>query len=262
MSLLESVPYPLITAFVFLFGAVIGSFLNVCIARLPLRLSIVSPRSRCLSCQVPLAWYDNLPVLSYLILRGRCRACHAAFSVRYVVVELMTAAFAVAVLDRFGVGGDGLVYFSFGAALIVIAFVDLDHQIIPDVLSIPGMAAGVLFAMASPTLSVTNSLLGLTVGAGSLLAVAVGYRAATGREGMGGGDVKLLGMIGAFLGWHSILFTLLFASFAGSAVGVYTMIRQRADAKLAIPFGPFLAFGALTYLFVGTDLVRWYLDLI
>ena len=246
----------------FLFGAAIGSFLNVCIYRLPLRESIVFPASHCRACSAPLSWYDNLPLASYVLRRGRCRFCGAAFSFRYFLVELLTALLAVALVYRFGLTVTTVGYFAFSAALVVITFIDLDYQIIPDVISLPGAVAGVLFSLVSPALSLWSSLIGLVLGAGILLAVALGYRAVTGREGMGGGDVKLLAMIGAFLGWRAVLFSLFAASFVGSVVGVAAMVRNHADSKLALPFGPFLSFGALCYLFFGEQLIGWYLNLL
>ncbi len=251
----------LIVFFTFLFGAAIGSFLNVCIYRLPVHESIVLPPSHCRTCTTPLPWYDNLPLLSYLVRRGHCRACDAPFSFRYFLVELLTALLAVAVVYRFGLTMTALGYFALSAALIVITFIDLDHQLILDVISLPGVVAGVLFSLVSPALTVWNSLIGLAVGAGVLLAVAWGYRALTGREGMGGGDVKLLAMIGAFLGWRAVPFTLFVASSVGSVVGIAIMIRYHADSKLELPFGPFLSFGALCYLFFGEQLIAWYLNL-
>ena len=251
-----------VTVVTLLFGAAIGSFLNVCIYRLPLHESIVFPASHCRVCATPLTWYDNLPLMSYLLRRGRCRFCGTAFSFRYFLVELLTALVAVALIYRFGLTITALGYFAFSAALIVITFIDLDYQIIPDVVSLPGAVAGVLFSLVTPELSLWNSLVGLVVGAGVLLAVALGYRLTTGREGMGGGDVKLLAMIGAFLGWRAVPFTLFAASFLGSVVGVAAMVRTNADSKLALPFGPFLSFGALCYLFFGEQLIEWYLGLL
>ena len=153
-------------------------------------------------------------------------------------------------------------YFIFAAALIAITFIDVDYQIIPDVISLPGVVLGLLFSVISPHLTIWESLIGAGLGAGILLAVAFSYWAVTKREGMGGGDIKLLAMIGAFLGWRSIPFTLLVASFTGSGIGIATMIRQQADSKLALPFGPFLAFGAVCYLFFGEPLIDWYLGLL
>lgn len=252
----------LIFFFVFLFGAAIGSFLNVCIYRLPSNESIIFPPSHCRTCATPLSWYDNLPLLSYLARRGQCRFCGTPFAFRYFLVELLTAVLAVALVYRFGLTVTAFGYFVFSAALIVITFIDLDHQLIPDVISLPGVVTGVLFSLVSPTLTVVDSLIGLAAGTGMLLIVAWSYYALTGNEGMGGGDVKLLAMIGAFLGWRSIPFTLLVASSVGSIVGVAIMIRSQSDSKLAIPFGPFLSLGALCYLFFGKELIDWYLGLL
>jgi leader peptidase (prepilin peptidase)/N-methyltransferase len=176
-------------------------------------------------------------------------------------VELFTALLAVALVFRFGLTVTTLGYFVFSAALIVITFIDLDLQLIPDVISLPGVVVGVLFSLVSPALTLWSSLIGVAAGAGVLLAVALGYRALTGREGMGGGDVKLLAMIGAFLGWRAVPFTLFAASCVGSVVGVVAMVRRNADSKLALPFGPFLSLGALCYLFFGEQLIAWYLGL-
>ncbi len=250
--------------FVFVFGACIGSFLNVCIYRLPVNESVVSPPSHCRACKTELSWYQNLPLFGYLLQRGRCSTCGAKFSIRYCMVELLTGVLAVALTWQFGPSLATLGYFAFAAALVVITFIDLDHQIIPDVISLPGVLAGLLFSLLSPlpTLTLWTSFVGALVGGGILLAVALGYQLLTGREGMGGGDVKLLAMIGAFLGWRSIPFTIFIASFFGSIVGVTAMIRSRADSKLALPFGPFLSFGALSYLFIGEQLIAWYLGLL
>lgn len=254
---------PIVVAiFTFLVGAAIGSFLNVCIYRLPLQESIVFPASHCRSCSTPLPWYDNLPLLSYLFLRGHCRSCGASFSPRYFLVEFLTALLAVGLVWQFGLTIATVNYFILVAALIVITFIDLDHQLIPDVISLPGIVIGFLFSLISPTLTWRSSLTGVAVGGGILLAVAEGYRLLTGREGMGGGDVKLLAMIGAFLGWRAVPFTLFAASLVGSVVGIALMVRKQGNTQLALPFGPFLAFGALCYLFFGEQLIDWYLSLL
>ena len=252
-----------ILLYLFVFGAIVGSFLNVCILRIPAGESVVAPRSRCGSCERTIAWYDNLPLLSWLVLRGRCRHCGASISFRYFVVELLTGLAAVAVFYRVGLGFEWVVVFAFTASLIVITFIDLDHRIIPDVISLPGIVAGfVLSARHDPWLpAMVNSLIGILFGGGILFAVAWGYEKATGREGMGGGDVKLLAMIGAFLGWQSIPFTLLVSSLSGSIIGISLMWWTGSDTKYAIPFGPFLAIGALFYVFCGVEVMSWYLGL-
>ena len=247
--------------FIFFLACCIGSFLNVCIYRLPQDLSIVSPRSFCPQCRTPVRGYDNIPLLSYLLLRGKCRSCGAKISWRYPLVEALTGAFAVALFLKFGLTVSFFAFFAFTAALLVIAFIDLDHRIIPDVISFPGIGIGFLLSFFLPNPSVTESLIGLLAGGGSLYLVAVGYEALTKREGMGGGDVKLLAMIGAWLGWKAVLFTLFFASLTGTLVGGGAMLIQKQGRHYAIPFGPFLAFAALAYLFFGPQLINWYLNL-
>src|SRR5262245_42801034 len=158
--MVNNLPLSFVLSFAFVFGALIGSFLNVCIYRLPLQQSVAFPASHCMACSTPLAWYENLPLISYLLQRGHCRTCGASFSIRYFVVEFLTALLAVAVILRFGVGLDALGYFAFGAALMVITFIDLDHQIIPDVISLPGVILGILFSSIASTLSLRDSLIG------------------------------------------------------------------------------------------------------
>jgi len=245
-------------AFVFTFGAIIGSFLNVCIARLPDGRSVVQPPSHCPKCQSFLAWYENIPILSYLFLAGRCRTCRVRISAIYPAVEVLTGALAVALFLRLGPTLAFAGYFAFAAALVVITFIDLDHQIIPDVISLPGIVVGLAFSLVSPLVTPFDALVGALAGGGTLLAVAWLYKTFRGQEGMGGGDIKLLAMIGAFLGWKSIFVTLFVGSVIGSIIGVIVMLYEGADTKLAIPFGPFLAGGALVYLFWGDRILAFY----
>jgi leader peptidase (prepilin peptidase)/N-methyltransferase len=245
----------------FVFGCCIGSFLNVCIYRLPLDRSIVAPRSSCPKCQTPIRALDNIPLLSYVWLRGRCRKCKASISWRYPLVEASTGALAVALFFSFGLSVQSLMYFSLAAALIVITFIDLDHRIIPDVISLPGIGLGILLAALLPGMNLQDSLIGLLLGGGSLYLVARVYEAFTRREGMGMGDVKLLAMIGAWLGWQSVLFIIFFSSLTGTMIGGLAMLFYGKGRHYAIPFGPFLALSALAYIFVGPDLIRWYLAL-
>jgi len=245
-------------AFVFTYGAIIGSFLNVCIARLPDGRSVVRPPSHCPKCQSFLAWYENIPILSYLFLAGRCRTCRVRISAIYPAVEVLTGALAVALFLRLGPTLAFAGYFAFAAALVVITFIDLDHQIIPDVISLPGIVVGLAFSLVSPLVTPFDALVGALAGGGTLLAVAWLYKTFRGQEGMGGGDIKLLAMIGAFLGWKSIFVTLFVGSVIGSIIGVIVMLYEGADTKLAIPFGPFLAGGALVYLFWGDRILAFY----
>jgi leader peptidase (prepilin peptidase)/N-methyltransferase len=245
-------------------GAATGSFLNVAIYRMPRGESVVAPRSHCTTCERVIPWYDNLPVLSWLLLRGRCRGCGQSFSVRYPVVEALTAVILLGLSLQFG-WTVGLAFaFYFACSLLVVTYIDLDHQIIPDRITLPGIAVGLVLALIAPAEmrwhAVQSWGIGTLVGGGILWVVAWGYALATGREGMGGGDIKLLAMIGAFLGWQGVLLSLLLASFIGSIVGVGWMVARGADSKLAIPFGPFLALGALVTLFWGDDIIRWYVS--
>ena len=255
---------------VFVFGALVGSFLNVCILRLPKGESIVSPPSHCPACKSSIPFYDNIPLISYLILRARCRFCGARISFRYFVVELLMGALAAALLPRVGLGLGYFAYFVFVASLIVITFIDLDERIVPDVVSLPGIGLGLLLSIVNWLLpmdplsvlpSPMSSLIGILLGGGSLLGVAWAYQLFTGREGMGGGDVKLLAMVGSFLGWPAIPVALFFASLTGSLVGLGLMIQKQADGKLALPFAPFLCLGAILHLFIGDILIDFYLIL-
>ncbi len=251
----------IIPLFVFMFGAVVGSFLNVCIWRLPRKESIVFPPSHCPGCGYRIPFYDNIPIVSYLLLRGKCRSCGASISLQYPLVELLTGLITLLLFLRFGFSLAFGVLFVFCAALLVITFIDLKHQIIPDVISIPGIGVGFLCSFFIPQLGWLNSLLGILAGGGSLFIVAWCYHFFTGKEGMGGGDIKLLAMMGAFFGWKAVPFIIFASSLTGSVIGVSVMVATRKDRKLAIPFGPFLAFGAILYIFYGPQLIHWYLRL-
>jgi leader peptidase (prepilin peptidase)/N-methyltransferase len=244
----------------FIFGACIGSFLNVCIYRIPAALSIVHPGSSCPRCKTMIPFYDNIPILSYLLLRGKCRNCHVPIAVRYPFVELLGGLIALACALSFGPTLHGLVVFTFIATLTVVTFIDLDHRIIPDTISLPGIPIFFVAALAVPGITWQASAIGIVAGGGSLFVVAWVYQLITGREGMGGGDIKLLAMIGAMVGWQGILFTLFAASAIGTIVGLLAMVRSGKGMRLAIPFGPFLAMGAVIYLFFGQGLISWYFN--
>ncbi|SEA65142.1 type 4 prepilin peptidase 1 . Aspartic peptidase. MEROPS family A24A [Desulfuromusa kysingii] len=245
----------------FILGAVIGSFLNVCIYRIPAGKSIVSPPSACPHCGHRIKWFQNIPIVSYLFLGGKCASCKTAISFRYPAIEALTGLLFVLNLYYFGFSLATLIYWVFLAALVTISFIDLDHQIIPDVISLPGIIVGFVCSFFIPWLPWLDSLLGIVLGGGILLAIAWIYERVAKREGMGGGDIKLLAMLGAFLGWKAILPVVFIASLFGSLVGVPLMLLQKGDTKLAIPFGPFLAFAAIVYLFWGQELIFWYLNL-
>jgi leader peptidase (prepilin peptidase) / N-methyltransferase len=261
--------YPLAYYLVsFLFGSVVGSFLNVCIFRIPSDKSIVFPPSHCPSCGNRIAAYDNIPIVSYLILRGQCRCCKEKISLQYPVVELINGILTLLLFAKFGLTADFFVGFLFCSALVVITFIDLEHRIIPDRISLPGIIIGFIASFfvhdiydLNQTLGWKNSLIGILAGGGSLFIVAYAYELVTKKEGMGMGDVKLLAMMGAFLGWRSIPFIIFFSSLVGSIIGVSMMLLQKKDSQYAIPFGPFLALGAICYIFVGQWLIHWYFSL-
>ncbi|PLY02885.1 MAG: prepilin peptidase [Desulfuromonas sp.] len=249
-----------VLACVFVFGTVIGSFLNVCIARVPAGESVVSPRSKCPECGTFISWYQNIPLLSYMFLRGRCAGCGVKISLRYPLVELLTGILFVAVLWYFGLGFASPVFWVFVSLLICISFIDYDHQIIPNVISLPGIVLGFVFSFLLPGMPWLDSLLGIVAGGGSLWLVAFIYYLLTRAEGMGMGDVKLLAMIGAFLGYQAVLPVIFIASLLGSVVGILLMVITRSGRKLAIPFGPYLSMAALITLLWGDALLKWYLS--
>jgi leader peptidase (prepilin peptidase)/N-methyltransferase len=242
--------------FAFIFGVVVGSFLNVCIFRMPAKTSIIKPLSQCPHCHHPIRLYDNIPLISYIVLRGKCRDCGGKISWQYPLVELITALLSLLLFLKFGLTLIFLTFFIFTAVLIVIAFIDFDHQIIPDVLTIPGIPVFFLLAVFVVKVPWLEALIGLLIGGGVLFAIAFVYELLTKREGMGGGDIKLLAMIGGFLGWKSLIFILLFSSFSGVIVGITAMIIKKQDTKYAVPFGPFLSAAAVAYLFWGDTFMR------
>jgi leader peptidase (prepilin peptidase)/N-methyltransferase len=268
--LVSMVPFPAtaasgwsVLAAAFAAGACVGSFLNVCIHRLPAEESVVRPRSRCPRCGTTIAWYDNVPILAWAWLRARCRACGTPIAARYPLVEIGTGALAVLALWTFGPSLRGLVAFAFTAALLLISVIDLDHLFIPDEVSLPGVLVGLGAAALPGGIGLANAAAGAALGGGVLWLVAWGYARLTGREGMGLGDVKLLAMIGAFVGWQAIPAVLVIASAAGSVAGIAVIVRAALGPKgrrvvrvlgaralipyarrTAIPFGPFLALGA------------------
>ena len=250
-------PLPLILAFA-LAGLLVGSFLNVCIYRLPRRESIIWPASCCTVCNRRLAWFDNVPVVSWLALRGGCRTCGAPISTMYPVVELTTAVVFVGGVSVYGPSALLAVRLAFACALIVLFAIDFRHRILPNVITIPGIAVGFAASWFLPP-GWISSLLGIVVGGGILLAIAEVYYRVRGQEGLGMGDVKMLAMIGAFLGWPLMLLTLVLASFAGSIVGVTLIASGRGSLQAALPFGTFLALGSLVAAAAGDPILAWYL---
>ncbi len=249
-----------IILFAFAMGAAMGSFANVLIHRLPLGLSIVSPGSRCPSCGNGIRWFDNIPIVSYFILGGRCRACKTTISPRYPLVEALSGLLFAAVVMRLGIQPATAPLALFAWALVVITFIDLDHRIIPDVISLPGTILGLAFSFLPGFPRPMDSAVGVAIGAGFLFLILYAYEKIMGEEGMGLGDVKLLAMIGAFLGWQALPVTILVSSLTGSVVGVgYALVKGESVRKFPVPFGPFLALGAVVHLFYGVELIQWYL---
>ena len=245
--------------FAMVFGLALGSFLNVCIYRIPLKKSIVRPPSSCPQCGARIRFYDNIPVISYIMLLGRCRHCRTPISLRYPLVEILIGLVSVALFIKFPSRANYILFFLFTAALLAIAFIDLQHKIIPDVISLPGILVGLAFSFfPSATISPIEALIGGVGGGGFLLLVGTAFEKLTGREGMGGGDVKLLAMIGAWMGWKALPFIILISSLTGAVIGGVSLVISRQGMRSRIPFGPFLALGALVFLFFGDDITLWF----
>ncbi len=256
---LAAMPVAAIAVALGLIGLAIGSFLNVCIYRIPLGQSIVYPASRCMRCGRELRWYHNVPVVSWLLLRGRCAFCAAPVSARYPAVELLTGVVFALHAFVFEPGPLLLVRLAFAAVLIVLAFIDIDHRILPDSMTLTGIPLGVLASVWLPP-GLRDSLIGVALGGGSLWLIAEAYYRWRHVEGMGMGDVKMLAMIGAVLGWRAVVVTLVLSSCSGALVGAALMSRAREGIRYALPFGTFLSFGALVASLVGEPLVTWYLS--
>jgi leader peptidase (prepilin peptidase)/N-methyltransferase len=252
----------ILDVYVALVGLVVGSYLNVVIHRLPRRESTVLPRSRCPACGAKIRAWDNVPLASFLVLRGRCRSCRHPISWRYPLVEATTGALFVLSLERFGASPDALVAMGFGSLLIVLAGIDYEHYLLPDVLTLPGLGAGLLVAATTDWIRWPDAAIGAAIGGGASWLLAEGWYRLRGEEGLGLGDVKMLALLGAFLGWEGLLVTLLLASLAGTSVGVAAMIRGRMGLKSRLPFGVFLAGGGLFALFLGPPMVRAYRSLL
>lgn len=253
----------------FIFGLITGSFLNVCIYRLPRSLSIVTPPSACPVCHTPIKPWQNIPLLSYIFLGGKCGHCGQAISFRYPLVELLNGVLYWAAATSFQVGWHTPIICIVVSALVVITFIDLDFQIIPDSITLPGIVIGVLSASflfpdpfsAGPLheiVGIRNSVAGLLIGGGLFILVAELGRRMAGTDALGGGDIKLMAMIGAFMGWKAVLLTTFIGSVSGSLVGIFLILAKGKGGKSKIPFGPFLALGALVTLFYGNIILQWY----
>ena len=242
--------------FIFIIGAVIGSFLNVCIHRLPAEQSIVTPASHCPHCNKYIKFYDNIPILSFLLLRGRCRYCSVSISVQYLLVELINGAGYTVIAWKLGLNADSAFYALLFSSLLVISVIDLYHQIIPDVITIPGIIIGLIASAFILPSGIKGAIFGTLLGGGIFFVIAV-----VSRGGMGGGDIKLIAMIGSFLGLTDVLLTIILSSFIGSVVGVFMVIAFGKGRKYKIPFGPFLSIGGIISLFFKTKIIEWYLGM-
>jgi leader peptidase (prepilin peptidase)/N-methyltransferase len=243
-------------------GLVVGSYLNVVIHRLPREESTVLPRSRCPSCGTVIRARDNVPLLSFLALRGRCRACGARISWRYPFVEALTATLLVACVEAFGPSWRALVAATFACLLVALAGIDVEHYLLPDVLTLPGLALGLLVSWQAYWIDWRDAALGAVLGGGGLWLLARLWFLLRREEGLGLGDVKMLAMVGAFLGWQGVLVTVLLASAAGAVLGLALVAAGRLDLGSRLPFGVFLSAGALVALFAGPAMVAAYARLL
>jgi leader peptidase (prepilin peptidase)/N-methyltransferase len=259
--MIDAVPPAFLTMVAGALGAVVGSFLNVCIYRLPLGRSIVWPSSACPFCGRELSWYENIPVVSFLALRARCRTCAAPISVRYPLIEALTAAMFAGAWWYYGAQPLLASRLILGCALIVLFAIDLEHHLLPNAITLPGIVVGLVFSFFTEP-GWQSSLIGILVGYGVLFAVAEAYYRVRHEEGLGQGDVKMLAMVGAFLGWKLALLTLMMASLCGTLIGVLLIVTKRGGMKYALPFGTFLALGAAAAATVGPAILDWYLGLL
>jgi leader peptidase (prepilin peptidase)/N-methyltransferase len=257
--MIDDLPPAITIAFATAFGAIIGSFLNVCIYRLPLGKSLVWPSSACPGCGREIAWYENIPVLSWLALRGRCRTCKAWIGVQYPVVEALTAAMFALAWWAYGPTPLLASRVVFGCALIVLFAIDLEHHLLPNAITLPGIVVGFVFSFFTEP-GWMSSLIGIVAGGGVLYLIAEVYYRVRHEEGLGMGDVKMLAMIGAFVGWKLTLVALMMASLGGSLIGLVVIASRRGGMKYALPFGTFLALGAAAAATVGPAVLAWYLN--
>lgn len=249
-----------ITGFIiFTIGLVIGSFSNVCIYRIPRNESLVWPGSHCPKCSKPIKFYDNIPLISYIILKGKCRNCGEPIPLQYPIVELATGLFYLALYLFYGLQLIALVYMMLCSVLIIISFIDLKVEIIPDTISLPFIVIGFLLSFFLRNINPLDSMLGIITGGGSLLLVAIFGSKLFKKEAMGGGDIKLAAMIGAFFGWKLTLLSLFLSFFLGSIIGIIVLAASKDKSNNIIPFGPFIALGAMISMFWGNAIIHWYL---
>jgi leader peptidase (prepilin peptidase)/N-methyltransferase len=244
---------------IFILGLIVGSFSNVCIYRIPRNESIIFPASHCPKCRSNISLKDNIPLLSYILLKGRCRNCKSKISIRYPVVELLTGLIYLIIYLIYGLSIQSLIYIILSSALIIIAFIDLNEQIVPDVISLPGIVIGFIISFFVSYISFVNSALGVFVGGGIILVIGLAGSVIFKKEAMGGGDVKLAAMIGAFLGWRYIIISLFLGFFLGAVVGIILILSKIKNREDVVPFGPFIALGSIITLLWGEKIISWYI---
>jgi leader peptidase (prepilin peptidase)/N-methyltransferase len=244
---------------IFILGLIVGSFSNVCIYRIPKNESIIYPASHCPKCHSNISPKDNIPLLSYILLKGRCRNCKSKISIQYPIVELLTGLIYLIIYLIYGLSIQTLVYIILSSALIIIAFIDLNEEIVPDVISLPGIVIGFIISFFVPYISFINSALGVLVGGGIILIIGLVGSVIFKKEAMGGGDVKLAAMIGAFLGWRYIIISLFLGFFIGALAGIFLIVSKIKSREDAIPFGPFIVLGSFITLLWGEKIISWYI---
>lgn len=251
---------PALIILIIILGLAWGSFLNVCIYRIPLKKSLILSRSLCPNCKKKIAWYDNLPILSYLILKGKCRNCKHKISIQYPVVELLSALLLFLAYLKFDLSWQFFSSFVLISILIVVSFIDLNHRIIPDIITLPGIVLGLFFSYFNPQASLLASVIGFLSGGLSFYLLAYVGEAVFKKESMGGGDIKLAALLGAFLGWKNLIVVILLASFLGALIGGLKLTLSKSKKDKTIPFGPFLAIASVVALFWGESLIKLYLS--
>jgi len=244
---------------IFILGLTVGSFSNVCICRIPKNESIVFPASHCPKCRSKIKPVDNIPLLSYILLKGRCRNCKSKISIQYPIVELLTGLIYLIIYLAYGLSTQTLIYIILSSALVIIAFIDLQKQIVPDVISLPGIVIGFIISFFVPYITFVNSGLGVIVGGGIILIIGMAGSVIFKKEAMGGGDVKLAAMIGAFLGWRYIIISLFLGFFLGALAGIILIISKIKSREDTVPFGPFIVLGSFITLLWGEKIITWYI---
>ena len=244
---------------IFILGLIVGSFSNVCIYRIPRNESIIYPASHCPKCRSKIKPVDNIPLLSFILLKGRCRNCKSKISIQYPIVELLTGLIYLIIYLIYGLSIQSLIYIILSSALVIIAFIDLNEQIVPDIISLPGIVIGFILSFFVPYISFINSALGVVVGGGIILIIGLAGSVIFKKEAMGGGDVKLAAMIGAFLGWRYIIISLFLGFFLGALAGIILIMSKIKSREDVVPFGPFIVLGSFITLLWGEKIISWYI---